>query len=319
MAVEEREKELANEEGVHAALEEMRKFLCEGEKANFREFWRARKRCIELFKGNMHPLRRSYLWEEYTKLLKEAHRLQKIFDEETEFEREQMLLAIEGLEKEFDEREKRVAASPLLPLQGLKRKKEISHIQSLIGYLKGLKEKIFALRKEVIDFEMRISQKNKLLEEIQRIGNKVFPEAHALLERVGELVHEEVKGSVEASLDQNTIKGIQEDLKYCEMSKDYYRKIRKMLEKGWSAAEQKREVKKRSQVREEEILDKRQKELFTINDKKQFQEEQKEFLALLRKEIAGAGLDIQRSLYLQELLNQWKENRFEDRDLWRKL
>ena len=104
--VKEIEKAKGVDEKVALSLKFMKGALSDGKRAQFKDFWRLKKICLDLFKQDMHPTKRALLWNDYTKLLGEAHGLQKILEEQTNFHIDQLELAIEGLEKEIEESDK---------------------------------------------------------------------------------------------------------------------------------------------------------------------------------------------------------------------
>ena len=81
------------------AIEFMKEALSAGHKARFRDFWRMKKICLDLFKAELHRAKRTIYWTEYTTLLSQAHALQRIIEEQTGFQRQQISLAIDSLEE----------------------------------------------------------------------------------------------------------------------------------------------------------------------------------------------------------------------------
>ena len=94
------------EDKVIAAITFMRDAISSEGKPRFRDFWRMKKNCFELFGAIENPIKKTFFWKEYSELLGEAHRLQEIFREEIEFHSEQIGLAIAGLESEIRDLEK---------------------------------------------------------------------------------------------------------------------------------------------------------------------------------------------------------------------
>ena len=100
------------EQKISQALEFMEKALSQPGSPHFKEFWEARKQCLDLFKENIPPSPRAFLWSKYCELSKEARRLKEILDEQTAFAVEQIDIAIKALEEEIQNEHEAISKAP---------------------------------------------------------------------------------------------------------------------------------------------------------------------------------------------------------------
>lgn len=256
------------DEKLRGALDVMRAALSEGEKARFRDFWQMKKSCLELFKEEMHPTKRGLFWNEYTALLKEAHELQNILDEQMNFQVEQISLAIDSLEKEILERSERILETVVE--EGCERllKEPLLLMRKQIAFYSMCQEKILSLRKEVLELEMRISQKNKMLARLSQLGDIVFPEKKTLVPEFSKALLQEIEQR--SPLRKDRIKQYQGLLKTIPLTNEIYRKLRQQLSEAWDSSNaeelQKRESITRVQREERENSEKLVKAIASLEE-----------------------------------------------------
>lgn len=229
------------------AIQFMKDALSNGKRPRFRDFWRMKKVCLDLFKTEIHKTKRVAYWEEYTALLAEAHALQKIIEEQVEFQAEQIDLAIDGLDKEY---EKGSFPSLTLPscLELIVEGKELYILHQTLSFLNRLREQALSFRKEVLSLEIRVSQKNKLLAKLTKVSDKIFPERKKCFQEITRIFLLSVDNFVSQHFDKENkivregenyfnlrsyIKAYQATLKILMISNDAYGKIRKSLSNCW--------------------------------------------------------------------------------------
>ncbi len=98
----EMENSLDVEGKLRKVIEFMEESLAQNTSPHFKNFWEARKLCLQLFKETVPPLVRGQLWARYSELSKEARRLKEILDEQSAFAVEQIEIAIQGLEADIE-------------------------------------------------------------------------------------------------------------------------------------------------------------------------------------------------------------------------
>ncbi len=234
------------EEKITSAIAFMREAIsCEG-KPRFRDFWRMKKNCFDFLSLETNPIKKTFFWKEYSELLKEAHKLQEIFKEEIEFHEEQIKLAISGLESEVQNPEK---ASAIL-LFGFERFPELKKMEQNARFFESLKEKVVALREDVLVLEIRVHQKNDLLMILKKIGDKVFPEYKKIVQGLTLAFEEEVaqffeklSTSTQKSYLKRDIRQYQAILKEIHISHEAYRRFREKFSGAWKNIEELEEVK----------------------------------------------------------------------------
>jgi len=290
---------------LYIAIEFMKTALSEGEKACFHDFWRMKKICLDLFKKEMHPTKRSLYWEEYTKILSQAHSLQKILEEQTDFQVEQISLAITALENELNEKEKWKAIINIEPLKDSVLDRQFLKIRKELAVLGIAKEKLLSLRKEILRQDIRIGQKNKLLVKISQSGDLIFPNIKKLtkqlslefLQCIDQFVSDNfsLSGSKIISKElpfalKQQIKSFQDILKILPVSNDIYRKIRSILSQCWDLIscheKQKREAFEKLREQENEKLTQLMEQLSQIEVDSQVHKKTEEFI----KETKSLGL-----------------------------
>lgn len=229
------------EEKIVIAIAFMRETIsCEG-KPRFRDFWRMKKKCFEYLSLETNPIKKTFFWKEYSELLKEAHKLQEMFKEEIEFHEEQIKLAISGLEFEIHNTER----AEVIQLSGFERFPVLKKMEQRARFFENLKEKVIALREEVLVLEIRVHQKNNLLEVLKKIGDKVFPEYKKIVQNLTASFEEEVaqffiklQNATDKSFLKRDIRGFQAILKEIHISHESYKRFREKFSGAWKGIEE---------------------------------------------------------------------------------
>ena len=234
------------EDRVIAAISFMREAISSEGKPRFRDFWRMKKNCFELFGAIDNPIKKTFFWKEYSELLSEAHRLQEIFRQEIEFHSEQIGLAISGLEAEIADQEKAKA----IEIPQFNRFPELKELEQRARFLESLKAKVLALREEILGLEIRVHQKNELLEILKKLGDQVFPEYKKIVvelteafQRRVDLFFTKMTGVQDNALLKRDIRQFQSVLKEIHISHDSYRQFREKFSEAWKITETQKPVK----------------------------------------------------------------------------
>ncbi len=190
------------EQKISQALEFMEKALSQPGLPHFKEFWDARKACLELFKENIPPSPRAFLWGKYCELSKEARRLKEILDEQTAFAVEQIEIAVKALEHEIENEDEALTRAPTVHFDPIpeffkSRIEKYVKVQLRLGLLNAHASRINVLRKELIKTEMRIRQKNKFFQRLSVAGDKVFPIRKELIKENSSRFIEDVNAFIE--------------------------------------------------------------------------------------------------------------------------
>ncbi len=250
------------------AIEFMKEALSNGRKARFRDFWRMKKVCLELFKSEIHRAKRTVFWSEYTALLSQAHALQRIIEEQTNFQAEQIELAIKSLEEEKEEIEVTQEERDLF--SKIDKTDELARLHKMSLYTHSERQQALSLRKEILKLEIRISQKNKLLGRLSKVCDRIFPKRKAFLLDLTKAFSRLVDEFIQIHFDlsekkikthptfyhlREKIKAFQVALKELTISNEAYGRIRSQLGDCWDlvSAEEK-ELKKKSSLKKQEML-----------------------------------------------------------------
>jgi len=196
---------------VALAIDKMRLALAQEGVPQFRNFWEIRKRCLELFKGEVAPAVRAELWKQYTELSKEARRLKELLDEQSAFAVEQIDIAVKALEEEIGTLSDQTAKQPdpELSFQGffLKgRSSGYAALQKELNLLNTFAARINTLRKELIRTNMRIKFKNKFFERLSKAGDAVFPRRKELIKLVSDRFIGDIDAFVQLHFSQEPLK-----------------------------------------------------------------------------------------------------------------
>lgn len=229
------------------------------EHPQFKPFWEAREKCLDLFKEVENPLVRSQLWAKYSELSKEARRLKELMDEESAFNVEQIDLAIKALEEEIAAIGETVEGAHDIDLprvEAIARHFSLYRgIQKELNFLNAYASRIHGLRKELIKTEMRIKIKNKFFDRLSSLGDLLFPRRKELIDQVSHQFEEDVKAFIEKHHVEgqkespfalkDEIKGLQGIAKILTLSTHAFKESRLKLSEFWdSLKEREKEHKK---------------------------------------------------------------------------
>jgi hypothetical protein len=290
----------SSEEKLMHAIEFMRGAISSEGNPRFRDFWRMKKVCFELFASEANPIKRASFWKEYAELLKEAHRLQEIFKEEIEFHTEQIKLAITGLENEVLNSDKASA----IQIPQFDQVMDLKKLEQKARFFEGLKEKVIRLREEVLGLEIRIHQKNELLEMLKKVGDAVFPEYKKTIGELTALFVSKADELIESHrFGKKEIRQYQALLKEIHISHEAYRNLREKFSHAWKLTE---EPEVPSQPKEvEQVVDKRASIL--KEHQRLALSEVKTFIEKLRKELTYCGLDFELARFISGLIEENKK------------
>ena len=190
------------------ALQFMELALSSGKQPDFKAFWEARKKCLELFKEPLSQSVRGESWSRFGDLSKEARRLKDLFDEQSDFAAEQIDIAIAAVEKDLEAIGQAVAGmvALLLPqeLNSLSdHYDQYEVLQKELNLLNLFATRITALRKELIKTEMRIRIKNKFFDRLSKLGDSVFPRRKELINQISQLFSQDVEEFVKFHFSQS--------------------------------------------------------------------------------------------------------------------
>lgn len=180
------------------AIDFMEASLAQKDTPHFKNFWEARRFCMELFKDtSINPVLRSTLWNKQVELSDEARRLKTMLDEQSAFAVEQIEIAIKSLEDDLNRFEELVSQSgPVkLPDAALTLKNSKHDYQSWLGpiqVLNAFAARTNALRKELIHTDMRVRTKNTFFQRLSSAGDLIFPKRKQLIREMSEAYQEDI-------------------------------------------------------------------------------------------------------------------------------
>ncbi|NGX45443.1 MAG: hypothetical protein K940chlam2_00597 [Chlamydiae bacterium] len=254
------------EEKLRLCLDFMKSTLSRDKTPAFRDFWACKKVCLPLFKEKLNPRSRTLLWADYIEISDELRKLKEILNEESSFVVEQLELAIKALEEEWSQFDAMVAQPPsvALPQPAHALKKHFSDYQEkqqLLALLNPFAVRVHALRKEIVNAEMRIRMKNRLFERLSKMGNAIFPRRKELISEVSELFVSDVTAFVKESADteshsqlKNEVKALQSFAKAITINTRAFSTSRQLLSQLWDRMKTQEMDAKKEQVEQETAL-----------------------------------------------------------------
>lgn len=189
------------ESKLHKALAGMEQALSAEKTPDFKAFWEIRKKCLELFKGQINPVLRSQFWNQYSELSKQARRLKELSDEQSDFAKEQIEIAIQAIENDLTEIDARLSniENIQFPKEAHCLSKNLAlytNLQKELNLLNAFASRITSLRKELIKTSMRIRPKNQLFERLSKAGDVVFPKRKELMGQISHLFENDVESFI---------------------------------------------------------------------------------------------------------------------------
>lgn len=248
------------------AIQFMQQRLAQAGVPHFKEFWDARRICLDLFKENINPTSRVHLWASYSELCRQARKLKEIFDEQSAFAAEQIEIAVAAIESELAQVAEYLDQMPLVDL-GVDCRSLDAHleeyrtIQRELNLLNTYATKTSGLRKELIKTEMRIRQKNKFFERLSKLGDAIFPRRKELIQKVSQLFMQDVDNFIKTTFVselktvqlftvRDEIKALQSIAKVLTLNTEAFSSTRKTLSECWDSI--KNVVKERRKVASEQ-------------------------------------------------------------------
>lgn len=248
------------------AIQFMQQRLAQTGVPHFKEFWDARRICLDLFKENINPTSRVHLWASYSELCRQARKLKEIFDEQSAFAAEQIEIAVAAIESELAQVAEYLDQMPLVDLGVDCRSldvhlEEYRTIQRELNLLNTYATKTSGLRKELIKTEMRIRQKNKFFERLSKLGDAIFPRRKELIQKVSQLFMQDVDNFIKTTFVselktvqlftvRDEIKALQSIAKVLTLNTEAFSSTRKTLSECWDSI--KNVVKERRKVASEQ-------------------------------------------------------------------
>lgn len=254
------------EKKLDVTIQFMQERLAQTGVPHFKEFWDARRLCLDLFKENINPTVRVHLWARYSELCRQARRLKEIFDEQSAFAAEQIEIAVHAIEQEVTMLQEQLAT--LEPQQlSISCKCLEAHmpeymaVQKELSLLNAYATRTSALRKELIKTEMRIRQKNKFFERLSKIGDAIFPRRKELIQKISKMFIDDVDQFIKTTFVselktvqlftvRDEIKALQSVAKELTLNTEAFSSTRKTLSECWDSI--KDVVKERRKVAHEQ-------------------------------------------------------------------
>lgn len=222
---------------------------------HFKDFWDAKKLCVDLFKGNINPSVRVHLWSKYSELCREARRLKEIFDEQSAFAVEQIEIALKAVEDEVQHipthlqemLEKTPGIDYFDDSRFLQSKyAAYNELQQELNLFNAYASKITALRKELIKTEMRIRNKNRFFQRLSHVGDLIFPRRKELISKLSELFKQDIHDFISHSFAHEVrtpelfdireeIKALQHIAKLLTLNTEVFSHTRLQLSECWDS------------------------------------------------------------------------------------
>lgn len=248
------------EEKIKTCLAFMAKVIAVSGAPRFKEFWDAKRKCLEYFKDLTSSRLRAQLWGQYIDLSTEAKRLKEIIDEQSNFAAEQIDLAIQSLEKDLSQMEmlwKQMNEVALLWQSITIKNKEhlYNDVQRELYLLNTLASRVNSLRKELVKTEMRLGLKSKLFDRLSISGDKVFPRRKELIRFISDQFMQDVDNFISNSIKKENrnlyeireeIKTLQALAKELTLNTQAFSETRIKLSQCWDNLKEEERIKKKA-------------------------------------------------------------------------
>jgi len=290
------------EKKLEFAINFMKETLSQKGTPHFKEFWQARRVCLDLFKENIAPPIRMALWTAYSELCRQARNLKEIFDEQSAFAVEQIEMAISSIESEaayFPELLQKLPDMSFdIQCQAIQERYDAyNRLQRELNLLNTYAVKTNALRKELIKTEMRIRTKNKFFERLSKIGDAIFPRRKALIQEVSHLFVEDVNRFIEKTFVhemktqelfsvRDEIKALQAVAKQLTLNTEAFSQSRLSLSECWDSVKSiLKERRKATSEKAQVFKENKEKLIAEIQELKTSYEEKKESAKACEKKL----------------------------------
>jgi len=250
------------EEKIRLCLDFMRHALSQEKTPAFRDFWQAKRLCLDLFKEKIAPRSRTVFWAEYIELSDENRRLKEVLDEQSSFDKEQMDLAIVSLEVDLEKKDTLIGEMDLIEVP-----KSFSHnattyavIQKELNLLSTFAGRLNSLRKELIHMSLRLKQKNRLFERLSNAGDLIFPRRKELMGKIATLFGQDVTVFAENEASgplferKEEIKALQSFAKVLTLSSSSFTEMRGKLSECWDQIREKEKEKHQERAEKREVF-----------------------------------------------------------------
>ncbi len=242
------------EEKIRCSLDFMKKALSSDQPLIFRDFWEVKRLCLGLFKEKLNSRSRNVFWAEYIELSEEVRRVKEILDEQSSFAQEQIDLAVQAIKEDLENFAATEISEIQLPVEAktlLKNGSQYTRLQKELSLLNAFAGRLTALRKELIQTQMRVRHKNRLFEQLSALGDKVFPRRKEGVKALSELFLSDVEGFVETNSKlekgpffdlKDEIKALQKFAKILTLNTRAFSLSREMLSGFWDRIKDKEAV-----------------------------------------------------------------------------
>ncbi|NGX49818.1 MAG: hypothetical protein K940chlam5_01422 [Candidatus Anoxychlamydiales bacterium] len=258
----------SNEDKIKLSLEEMKKAISKEDRPDFKTFWGIKNICLVIFKTPINEVSRAVFWKEYIELSDEVKRLKNILNEQTNFEAEQIDLAIQSLEEDLKKYDDVLLSMKTIDINEkitllLSKKSFYIKTQKELNLLNTYAARINSLRKEIIKTQMRISAKNKFLKRLGSVGDIIFPKRKDLIGAISEEFLVTIDNFAE-NFDlkkvsffvlKDEIKNLQNLAKKLTLNTEAFTNCRLMLSKCWDKVKLAEKSYKKERQKSKESID----------------------------------------------------------------
>lgn len=182
------------DEKIRLCLDFMKEALSQKKDADFKIFWETKAKCIEIFKKDLSPYIRERLWNEYLEINHLEKSLKKHLEQEANFAKEQISLAIDSLENDVKNIYQLIAKEQDIEVPNIPVQKElIAEYQKELNILRVLTVKMQSLKNELLSMQIRYREKNVFLKKLSTLADKIYPRRKALVVELSDTFLQDVQ------------------------------------------------------------------------------------------------------------------------------
>ncbi|MGA8163766.1 MAG: hypothetical protein WB791_01930 [Waddliaceae bacterium] len=281
-----------SEEKLKKVIAVMKSCMAQSGNPDFITFWKARKIILELFQENIQSPFRAAMWEDYCALVKEAGRLKEMFEKQSAYTIEQIDIALLALEEDIAKYPRKFEHDPHSDFSSSCKALKGSlpfyeEIQFQLGHLNAQASRIHALRKELINTEMRIRKKNQFFQRLSAAGDQVFPRRKELMTKISQqFIHDvdlfftgnfsENIGKATPYVLREEIKELQSTAKRLTLNPPAFTQTRETLSKCWNMLKEWEREHKKEQTKKKAVAAMRSQDEKTRDELKREKERKRQ-------------------------------------------
>lgn len=192
-------------------LDYMQLQLEKGKVKPINRFWKMRHFCLDQFKQNISFSKRLAFWGKYCEIIEEINHLRAVIEEKVLSNKVEIEKAILSIEKEIGDYSELLLNSPPIEIpQNVtcfqKNETFYQTHQKELNIFNSYAKQLNALKNEALKLEISYRDKQKLLDELHALSDRVFPRKRDLLIEISKAYSEDLKHFIQQHFEKKELK-----------------------------------------------------------------------------------------------------------------